>query len=859
MRNFFYKTLLAWLFLIGGVSLIQAQRIFVYGVVKDSVTNEPIPYATLQFQHSAIGTVTAENGVFEMDANLHNPTLVVSYLGYETKHVVLPANNTSHSLNILLQPTSLQLNEVVVKPKRERYTRKNNPTVELIRNVIARKDSNYIQSKNNYKAEHYEKLALSLDGLDTNFEKNKFAKQFKFLQNHFDTSSITGKRILTLSLREKLSDVYYRQAPKAYKKITKAQKQQGIDKTLDNFGTISANLEEILKEVNIYDNDINFMLNRFVSPLSSTLATTYYHYYIMDTIWVKDEPCVDLAFVPVNPQSYAFSGRLYITLDGSYAVKRATLFSPRQINLNYVKSLRIEQDFTRLNSGSWALSTEQTDAVFYFLEGGQQLYANQLKSYNQYNTQVDPNDAVFGLLGDFHTQLSPDAHNESFWKSHRHVALHSAEHGIKELLNKLNEIPLFKILIRSIEVLVASYVPIDPRHDKNLIDLGPMNTSISSNHLEGLRLRMGASTTANLLPHLFANGYVAYGFRDQQLKYRTKLTYSFNDKKYHEMESPLNNLSLMHEYDLYTPGQDFHFTDKDNMFVAVKIGKAITKMNYIRRTSVQYDKEWMNGFSFKSWVQHQSNQPTGSLQYTLIDHLGQLTELPKINTTEAGIKLRYAPGETPFNSRAGKESVFNLTGDVPILKISHQTGMKGVLGGQYAYNRTEAGVEKKIWLSSFGHINTSLKAGKVWNKVPFPLLIMPNTNQSITIQPASFHLMNALEFVADQYVQIDATYYLKGLLFNRIPYLNQLGIREVVSFSGVYGSLSDKNNPKHSTGLFLLPDDTYSLTNKPYMEFSFGLENIFRILQVNYYRRLSYLHHPDIQKNGFRIALRFSF
>ena len=281
--------------------------------------------------------------------------------------------------------------------------------------------------------------------------------------------------------------------------------------------------------------------------------------------------------------------------------------------------------------------------------------------------------------------------------------------------------------------------------------------------------------------------------------------------------------------------------------------------HYIRKSVLQYEKEWLNGLTWKSWIMNQNNEAAGTLQYIKRDESGNLYHIKDFTTSEIGTQLRFAPGERAYNGRSGKESVFNLSKDAPVFKLSHQLGIKGVLGGDYNYNHTEISAEKRIWLSSFGHIDAQIKAGKVWDKVPFPLLILPNTNQSITIQPEAFHMMNALEFVTDQYVSFNATYYLKGWILNRIPGIKWLRLREVLSFNMIYGGLTDKNNPTLTPGLFLLPDGTQPLGSTPYMECSVGLENIFKILRIDYYRRLTYLDHPDIKKGGIRIALRFTF
>jgi hypothetical protein len=854
------RLLLVFLLTVTGAGGLNAQRVTsVSGVVRDSLTGEALPYVSILFKHSTLGAMSDDDGRFALQNDRGLDTLTCYFLGYDTKDVLLRSGARNDSLEILLAPVSIQLSEVVIRPSHERYSRRNNPAVELVKNVIARKDSNRIVSRDEYRAECYRKLALSLDKFDVDFESNKLLSRFKFIRNYLDSSEFDGRPVLTLSLREELSDVYYRKSPKARKTILAARRQTGVDKTLDEYGTLSANLDEMLKEVDVFDNDITFLLNSFVSPLSSTLGVAYYHYFITDTLDVGGEPCVDLAFVPVNSQSYSFTGHLYITLDGTYAVKRVHLTVPYHINLNYVKNIRIEQDFRRMPDGLWAPERDNTFVVFYFISGGQQLYAHQLRSYENYRDGTAGSDSIFSLPGEVHTVAGELAQPDTFWLRRRHLPVREKENAIDNLMAQLRGVPVFNVFIKTVEILVSGFVPVDGNHDENKIDFGPMNTTFSSNEVEGFRIRVGGYTTSHFHPRIYLGGYAAYGMNDRRWKYRAQATYSFNDRDYHERESPVNNLSFTHEYDLYTPGQDFLFTSKDNMFVAMKVGKTIDKMTYLRKNRLQYEKEWPNALTFKTWLQQQDNEATGALRYILKSAPYQYSRIRHMQTAEGGVQLRYAPGERAFNSRTGKTSLFNLSRNAPVFLLSHQTGFRVPGVGDYRYNRTEASASKRIWLSSFGHIDGSLKAGKIWDKAPFPLLILPNTNQSITIQPEAFHLMNALEFVADSYVSFDATYYLKGWILNRIPLVNLLQLREVVSFSAVCGDLSARNNPATANHLFLLPEGTYPLTGKPYMEFSVGLENIFRMLQVNYYRRLTHLDHPDISRNGFRIALRFSF
>ena len=855
-----YIILIALLQVVAGTFLSHAQSFTsASGIVKDSITGEPLPFVSVYFDGSTIGAMTDDNGTFTLQNNQGYTKLAAASLGYDTKFIDLKPGKKNDNLELLLKPTAFEISEVVVKPKREKYTRKDNPAVELIKKVIAHKNDNRIEAKPEYQTEVYEKLSLSLDNFNPNLDKNKFLKKCKFIKNYLDTSEFNGKPILTVSVRENLSDFYYRKSPKAEKTIVRAKRMQGIDKTLDDGGGITSNLEEIFKSINIFDNNIPILLNRFVSPLSSTLATTYYHYYIMDTLDVGGDKCVDLAFVPANSESYGFTGRLYITLDGNYAVKKVLLNTPANINLNWVDKLRIEQEFKQMPDSTWVLDQENTFVNFYVVKGTQQLYAHQLRNYDNYNFNVQNADSVFGLLGALHVLPEATVQPDTFWIHNRPIPLKEKEDALKDLLGQLRKVPAFNAIIKTAEILITGYIPTANDKKVTKFDFGPMNTTFSANHLEGFRMRVGGMTTANLNPYWFASGYLAYGTNDRKIKYNLKLTHSFTKKEYHEGENPVNNLSFIQEYDVYTPGQDFLFTSKDNIFVAWKVGEPVTKMQYIRKSVLQYEKEWLNGLTWKSWIMNQNNEAAGTLQYIKRDESGNLYHIKDFTTSEIGTQLRFAPGERAYNGRSGKESVFNLSKDAPVFKLSHQLGIKGVLGGDYNYNHTEISAEKRIWLSSFGHIDAQVKAGKVWDKVPFPLLILPNTNQSITIQPEAFHMMNALEFVTDQYVSFNATYYLKGWILNRIPGIKWLRLREVLSFNMIYGGLTDKNNPTLTPGLFLLPDGTQPLGSTPYMECSVGLENIFKILRIDYYRRLTYLDHPDIKKGGIRIALRFTF
>jgi hypothetical protein len=827
------------------------------GKVVDSISGEVLAYASVVFANSPVGTMTDNDGLFNLQNASGHDVLTVSLLGYQKKNIRLKRGVRNDDLLIQLQPLSFEIAAVTVRPGKERYSRRNNPAVELIRKVIENKQQNRIENKETYRVNVYEKLSLSIDYFNFDIENNPWMRPFFFMRNYVDTSQWKGQPIIPLSVRETLSEYYYRKKPQTERTVIFAKRHEGVDEPFDTSGVLTANLEEIFKQVDIFGEDINILLNRFVSPLSSTLATAYYKYYVVDTLNVAGDKCVNLAFVPVNMESYAFTGQLYITLDGHYAVKKALLNTPRRINLNWVDQLRIEQEFRREADDTWVLSEENTFGNFYPVKGVQELYAHRFRSFDAYSFTID-DDSIFHRQGA--VRVLPEAYDrdDEYWKTRRPLPLPGKEAALSGLLAELKQHTVYNIVLKSLEILVLDHIPTASEGRKSRLNIGPVYSFYGRNYIEGDRFRLGGMTTANLHRRWFAGAYMAYGLRDRQIKYQLRLTHSFDRKRYHEKERPVHTLSLSHGYDIHTPGHDL-LNDEDNLY-ALQVGKAETRMQYIRRTTLRYEKEWQSNLTAKIWAEHAQLLPAGTLLFNRFDSEDACVAVPSFRTSELGIQLRYAPGETKYDSREGDHSAFNLSKDAPVLKLSHQTGFRGIGGSDCRYNHTEFSASKRIWLSSFGHIDACVKTGKVWNRVPFPLLVLPNVNRSIMIEQETFMLMRAMEFVSDEYVSLFLTYYLKGWILNRIPVVNRLKLREVVSFSGMYGRLRDTNNPGlQPIGLFQLPENVYLFEKTPYMEASIGIENIFKIVRIDYFRRLTYRNSPEIDTSGFRIAMRFAF
>jgi hypothetical protein len=825
------------------------------GIVVDSISGEPLSNASLRIEGTSFAAVTDDRGMFILRREGRpGESIHVRHIGYASRDVAL--SRSASKLRIELVPEAVELGDVVVRPKRNSYSRRNNPAVDLIRKVIEHKDDSRIEASDRYKMEVYDRLTLAFAKTDSSIEQDILVRKLPFIRNYLDTSALTGMPVLTLSIREQISDYYYRRSPRSAKTIIRANRHEGLDRTLDDSGVLAGNLDEILRSVSIFDNDINILLNRFVSPLSSVLAVTYYKYFILDTLNVGADSCVMLGFAPFNSESYAFTGYLYVLLDGTYAVRKAQLNVPHHINLNWVRRLRIDVEYGRTEvDGLWAPRQEDLFADFMAMPGATDLYAHRLRRYDPLDPALPEADSVFALPGSVHIEAGSGRRDDQFWDDVRPVPLRGNERAIGNLQARLDSVTFYRLMIKTLGMLIADYVPSRARKDNSRIDFGPISSLYSSNYVEGARFRIGGMTTANLSPRMFASGYAAYGLTDRKLKYLGTLTYSFRPRAYHPKESPADNLSILYGFDVSTPGQQF-LSGNDNLILSQSVGQRITHMQYIRKAEIRYEKEWPNHLMLSLWGRHENNRAAGDLKY--IDAVGD-RPVSDFSTTELGLQLRYAPGERPYNGRDGRDAILNLAKDAPVFRLSHRIGLR-LLGGDYAYRHTELGVEKRIWLSSFGHIDAIARGGHIWNRLPFPLLIIPNTNQSAVIQPETFMMMRAMEFVSDSYVSVFLTYYMKGWLFNRIPLLKRLQLREVLSVAGTYGHLSDKNDPSvNPRNLFLFPEGTSAFRSEPYIEVSAGIENILNVIRIDYYRRLTYLDRSNISLGGIRVGFRFSF
>lgn len=823
-----------------------AQNVLIRGIVRDSVTDQPLAHASVSLGADSRGALTDDSGIFQLSIPRTARTITVSCMGYHRSTV--PVNNTSLNLYaIYLQPEVRQLDEVVVT--RRKYSKRNNPAVDFVRSIKERAQLSDPRRNPNYNYRKYERITMALNDVSPDPGQSAMLRRHPFLAQHIDTSEVTGKPILNISIKETVTDVHYRREPRAERQIVEAVRSEGIDEIADQ-QSMQTFMTDVLREIDLYDNDVNILQNRFVSPLSP-IGADFYRYYLTDTLDINGRQCIELAFYPRNKSMFGFNGHIYVeAADTTMAIYKVDMTVPADINLNFVDQLYISQTYKRAPDGSRLKTSDDMTLELSLLPGAQGVYIRRSVVYDRHDFDSRP-DSLFAGLGDTRTAEGADMRDSTYWENARLLSVSRSEREVDNLMERLRKVPLFYWGEHVVRLFFTGWVP---TAKESKFDFGPLNTTLSYNTAEGVRLRGGGMTTANLSSCWFGRGYLAYGFRDHRWKYMAELEYSFIDKKYHAREFPVQSLRLSHQYDLDQIGQHYLYTNPDNMFLSWK-RMSDTRVTYRRLTSLQWTCELRNNLSFNIRLSHEQQQATRWLPF--VDGYGQ--QFGHYDESTATFVIRYAPGEKFYQTKSMRIPI-NL--DAPVVQLSHTMALKGFAGSRFGINKTELTMGKRFWLSAFGYIDGIVSGGHVWSRSPYINLLIPNVNLSYTIQPESFALMNPMEFINDSYAQWDLTYWANGLLLNQIPLVKKLKLREVVGFKGLYGHLSRRNDPQHNPELYTFPADanTRPMNHGPYMELSAGVDNIFRCLRVDYVWRLNYRTVPyPIDRSGLRIALHVTF
>ena len=850
------------------------------GYVIDETTGDSIPYASVTYKGHNVAVVSNLSGRYSI-ARHEGWQLTFSAVGYTPQTITINAK-TKARVDVRLKQDTRTLKEVTIKTKRQRYSRKNNPAVELMKKVIEKKKQTDLSNRNFYQYNKYQKITLALNEITEEKLNSPKFKKAAWLRDQVELCQYNKKLILPLTVDETVTQKIYRKDPHTEKNIVKGQNSSGVNELFQTGDILTTVLKDVFTDVNIYDDQVRLLQYPFTSPIGKG-AIAFYRFYIEDTVFVDRNKCIHLHFLPNNQQDFGFRGDIYILADSSYQVKRCELTIPKKSDVNFVENLRVEQEFTMLPDSSWVLTVDDMIAELKIASFIQKAVVIRTTRMSDYAFDDLPKQLFKGKAKEV-KEADAMMRDDDFWNKYRQVNLTKSESKMDAFVHNLEQIKGFKYIIFGARAFIENFVETG---NPSKVDLGPINTMLTSNSIDGFRTRISAQTTAKLHKQIFGSGYYAHGWGSHKNYYKGEFIYSFNKKEYLPREFPKHTLSVMSTYDVCSPSDKFMRTDKDNVFTSFKWTK-VDAMMFYNRQELTYEREEDWGFKTTVAFKTEENEACGDLYFTPMNEwtawskgnatvasgatagnvqAASITHSPVrpshfFRTTELRAELRFAPGETYINTKQRRLKI-NL--DAPVFTVSHTLGLKDFLGGDYRYNYTELSIYKRFWMNSWGKIDCYVRGGIQWDKVPFPLLCMPATNLSYIIQDQTFQLINNMEFLNDRFASAEVSWDFNGKLFNRIPLIKKLKWREYLAVRCLWGDLSDKNNP-YLTGndndntIMMFPDGSFVMNPKtPYVEVSAGIHNIFKIVHIEYTRRLNYLDLPTAHKQGIRFMIRMTF
>ncbi len=796
------------------------------GVVTDSLTGEPIPFANVFLIGTTTGTTSDFDGKYYFETRVKADSISATFLGYAKQKFPI-RKNQYQEINFKLLPDEITLQEVVVVAGE-------NPADILFRKIIARKDSNDSRRVNAWQCEVYNKIQFDANNFDQKIRNKKLFKPFDFIFDYVDTSTVNGKAYLPVFISEAISNVYYRSNPVGKIEKISAARGSGVENpSLVQF------MGNLYQDVNIYDNYINLFGKNFVSPVAN-FGMAYYKYYLVDSGFIDNQWCYQLMYKPKRKQELTFTGKMWVH-DTTFAVRKVEMEVAKDANLNFVNDLSLRQEYRLIDNKNWMITRDYIIADFNIVESDNSklpgFFGQRTSIFSNYVLNQPKDEAFYRSPVKVLVDEGSMDHTDNFWREARPEKLSDKERGIYKMIDSIENVPIYRTYVDFVYMFAYGYMP------WKKVELGPLAKIYSYNEVEGHRIRIGGRTSTLFSKNLRLEGHLAYGQRDMRIKYGAGLLYVFE-------KNPRRAVGAHFKYDIEQLGSSFNAFSEDNIISTVFRRQPADKLNLTSEFNFYYEHEWFNGFSSRLSILHRELFPTGNFVLETFNDDGTLNNHRSLLTTELGVSFRYAFRERYVIRDFDR---INLGSRYPVLNLNYAYGAPGVINGEYEYHRLQGNVTQWFNIGSIGWSKYIIEGGQVFGTLPFPLLILHPGNETFIFDEYAFNLMNYYEFISDRYLSIYYTHHFDGFFLNRVPLLRKLKWREVVFGKGLVGSISDAN-----LQLNKLPDVTYML-DKPYFEAGIGIENMFKILRVDGVWRLSHRDNLNASNFALFISLHFDF
>ncbi len=802
----------------------------VSGIVIDK-KNQPISYANIVFKGSNEGTVSDENGKFYLESSKTYSAIAIAFVGYSSKDLGLdkPVN---YNMKIVLNEEKT-LQEVVIY--NGKTSKKNNPALDILRKIWARKRKNGLKMFNQYQYEKYEKVEFDLNTIDSAFMNKKVFKGMEFVFKKLDTSKITGKTYLPIFINESLYDVYGDTKLNKEKAIIKANKNSG----LSNGDGVNAFIKDLYNDYNIYNNHLNFFDKSFTSPLS-TSGIDVYNYVLRDSAFIENKWCYNIYFYPRRKNELTFKGDFWVN-DTTFAIKTINMAVSKSANINWIKDIYIEQEFDVVNDSVFLLTRDymMSDFAFNKKEDSKGVYGKRTTLFRDHKFNEQKPEKFYKEEVNF-IDNSVYTKDDAYWEQNRFEKLNKDEKGVYKLLDTLKTVKKFKQMYSLVSILGSGYI------QSGNFDYGPIFSTIGYNVVEGYRLRVGGRTYFGHNDKWRLQGYTAYGFKDERFKYGISAKWMIDTKNRVIINAGNRNdieqigASLTTTNDVL--GRSFA---SSGIFTTSTNGK-LTNIN-LSTLSIEVEPVknliFQSGFSYRTL---ESASPTFSLDYYTDENY--TTTKSSVKQSEVNLQVEYTPNKKTVGYGVERNTVDRTYSRV---FVNYSQGFKGLMSSDFDYSKLQLYYKQPILIGPLGRTNLTIELGKTFGKVPLGLMSVIPGNQTYFIIENTFSNLNFYEFVTDRYATFQWEHNFQGRLLSRIPLMRKLNWREIIGARTVYGDISNDNKLLNASGL------NYKAPTTPYWEYSVGIGNIFKVFRLDASFRGNYRDIPGT--NNFTIKGEFGF
>ncbi len=816
------------------VNAANTDKLTLKGRILDADTKEPLPFVNVLVKGSASGIASDLEGNFLFDYKFNDSTVIVfSFIGYETLEKRYGDIKNENPLVILLQEKRMELAEVKVKPNNT-YAR------SIIKSIVKNRKVNNPDNFPVVNYNEYSRKSIFLSNLDSDI-KNK--KRFKAQKDAFIQQTDSTVAMPIFIIEKHSSRSINKELKEDVTKLLK-EKSECIMPQLQNVvNTVIG--RKVTGRINFYNNQINIMARGFPSPIAWN-NQVFYNIYLVDSLKRDGVKQYRFDFYPKSYRSTAFKGFFWVD-SKTYALTEIHAKLPLTANVNFVNNFEAHQYFQQTSKHRWFFKGQKLRSQLTFSKNRRKT-PNKKKSnvtvqniIDYYNVWMPSN------LGTMVISTTPQLRPEDAIDSYQPVPLDSLETqayaGIKQLKNNNT--------LRQISKL--SDMTLTGYYKMGKIDIGSYMDIYRKNEIEGNRWSFPFRTNEDFCKNFSVGGYVGYGLKSEEVKYGAKIFYKFPFKR--------RTIVSLKYYDDYYALTNYRFVDfiRENPFEA---GGGNVVSSITTRVPNPY---MVNIQKFIVGLEYQMQKDIG------------LTVRPyfeKYNATPA----------VAFSSAAGNIESFKNYGLLADLRFSFgQPYDEGFFYRVYYGNQKPvihlsaiAGLanykqNNKTETSKYLHLNATLKnkvsfgptymrmyfnVGGILGKVPYPLLYLPRGTQDLGFARYHYNLLHNSSFASDLYANVHISFNGGGSLFGKIPLLKLLNLRESISFKSYWGRLSDRHD-----NFMLQPEFLRTPMDAPYMEMGFGITNIFKVLRVEYVRRINQgaVYDEFSSKDGIRFRIEVSF